>query len=185
MNGRTARDGARRDGWAVESRWEKALERGEYVTGNVVRGGEVNKFPVETEDGAVDRTAEPNSVRGDSFEHRLHVGRRSRNHAENVRSRCLLLQRLLRLVEQPHVLDRNDRLVGEGFEQFYVIVCEGPRLRMAHRDHSDDAIAVYQRQLDRAAGAPLASDFPCQRRDPRIGLRILDDEWFALVDRLR
>jgi hypothetical protein len=78
MNGRTTRDGTRRDGWAVESGWEEALEWG---AGNVVRGGEVNQFPVETEDGAVDRAAEPNSVRRDSVEHRLNVGRRTTDHS--------------------------------------------------------------------------------------------------------
>ena len=35
----------------------------------------------------------------------------------------------LRLVEQPHVLYRDHRLVGEGLEQLYLLVCERPHLR--------------------------------------------------------
>ena len=47
-------------------------------------------------------------------EDRLEIGRRAGDDAEDLARRRLLLQRLLGLVEQPHVLDRDDRLVGEG-----------------------------------------------------------------------
>ena len=37
----------------------------------------------------------------------------------------------LHLVEQPHVLDRDHRLVGEGRDQFDLLVGERPHLRCA------------------------------------------------------
>ena len=53
---------------------------------------------------------------GDGIEHRLHVGGRAGDHFEDIGRRGLSLQRLLGLVEQPHVLDRDHGLVGEGAE---------------------------------------------------------------------
>src|SRR4030095_15738607 len=122
MNGRTTRDGTRRDGWAVESCWEEALEWGEYVTRNVVRGGEVNQFPIETEDGAVDRAAEPNSFRCDGLEYGLHIGRRARNHTQDLAGRLLLLlrfsQALLKIADPSAVLPRRAGSSGRGCALF-------------------------------------------------------------------
>ena len=57
-------------------------------------------------------------------EHRLQVERRAADDLQHVGGRGLLLQRLgeiarprLHLVEQAHVLDRDDRLVGEGLDE--------------------------------------------------------------------
>src|SRR5262245_34580191 len=165
MNGRTARDGARRDGWAVESRWEKALERGEYVTGNVVRGREVNKFPVETEDGAVDRAAEPNSVRCDSVEHRLNISVRLADDAQDLARRRLLVEccrqlaiARLKLLEQPYILNGNHGLVGEGLEERNLIVRESPGLAAGHYDCSDRLVVMKQRHRGEALEATDTSE---------------------------
>ena len=53
----------------------------------------------------------------DLLEHRRGVGHRAADHAQHLGRRGLLLERLLGLVEQAHVLDRDHRLVGEGLEQ--------------------------------------------------------------------
>src|SRR5215210_6312176 len=67
----------------------------------------------------------------DRFEHRYDIGRRLRYDAENLDSRGLPLQRFrdlriarLKLLEQPHVLDRDHRLIGEGPEQGDLLVRE-------------------------------------------------------------
>src|SRR5687768_1116249 len=59
----------------------------------------------------------------DGIEHRLHVGRRAADDTQHLRGCGLMFQRLakfgiafLQLFEQPYVLDRNDGLVGKGFE---------------------------------------------------------------------
>ena len=41
------------------------------------------------------------------------------------------------LLEQPHVLDRDDRLLGEGLEQLDLLVGEGPGSARADDDHAD------------------------------------------------
>ena len=67
------------------------------------------------------RIAQPHRRRDQRFEHRIEIEGRPADRLEDVSGRSLLLQRLckvprarLHLVEQPHVLDGDDRLVGEG-----------------------------------------------------------------------
>ena len=70
------------------------------------------------------RLAEQPGALGDGVQHRLHVGRRSADHLQHLGRRGLPLERLLGLVEQAHVLDRDHRLVGEGREQLDLLVGE-------------------------------------------------------------
>ena len=56
----------------------------------------------------------------DGLEHWRRVRDRLADRAQHLRRGLLLLQRLLRLVEEPRVLDRDDRLIGEGAEQLHV-----------------------------------------------------------------
>ena len=60
----------------------------------------------------------------------LDVCRRAGDDAENFTGRSLLLQRLLELVKQPNVLDGNDCLIGEGFEE---LICAGVNGRTSMR----------------------------------------------------
>ena len=61
----------------------------------------------------------------DRVEHRLRVRRRAADDAQHLGRGRLLLQRLLRFVEQARVLDRDHRLVGEGLEQAAFLLAEG------------------------------------------------------------
>ncbi len=79
-----------------------------------VMGRDVDQTTVESKDGPVGRLAEAYRVLDDRVEDRLGVGRRARDDPEDRARDGLPLQRLLRLVEQPHVLDGDDGLVGEG-----------------------------------------------------------------------
>ena len=72
------------------------------------------------------RVAQPGRALGDRLEHRLHVGRRARDHAQDFADRRLLFERFLGLVEEADVLDRERRLVGEGLDQRDLLVGEGP-----------------------------------------------------------
>ena len=76
----------------------------------------------ESQHHVIDPT-NPGGALDDGVEHRLHVRRRTADDAEHLGRGRLMLQRLaqlgvalLDLFEQPHVFDRNDRLVGERFE---------------------------------------------------------------------
>ena len=101
---------------------------------------------------------------------------RARDHAKNLAGRSLLLQRLaqlararLHLVEQPHVLDRDHRLVGEGLHQ--PDLRSGERLDLASptandsdrlslsNDRNRHEAPVSERALQHLAGAGVVVEF--------------------------
>ena len=78
----------------------------------------------------------PHGAFHNRVKHRLHVRGRAADDAEHLGRRRLMLQRLaqfcvafLDFFEQPHVLDSDDGLIGEGFEQSYLFLCEGLNLQ--------------------------------------------------------
>ena len=82
----------------------------------------------ESQHHVIDPT-NPGDALDDGVKDRLHVRRRAADDAEHFRSRRLMLQRLpqfcialLDFLEQPNVLDGDDRLVGEGFEKSDLLV---------------------------------------------------------------
>ena len=62
-------------------------------TGAVMGSDDAGRLAVETEDGAVERIAQPGGALGDGVEHGLDVGRRSRDHPQDLAGRGLLLER--------------------------------------------------------------------------------------------
>src|SRR5262249_41649933 len=62
------------------------------------------------------------------FEHCLEHGRKDARRRidglQHLRRCCLLLQRIAQLVEQPRVLDRDDGLAGEAFDEFDLLLSE-------------------------------------------------------------
>ena len=105
---------------------------------------EMDELSIEPEDRAEASAAKPRRTLGDRFKHRLHVGGRTRDHAEDVAHRRLTLKRFhkvaishLRLVEKPHVLDRDHRLIGKGFEQLDLPIAERPHLRAPDHQRAD------------------------------------------------
>src|SRR5262245_454932 len=100
-------------------------------------------FP--SEDLGIRRLAEPSRALRNGIEHWLDFRRRARDHLQDVAGGRLLLQRLLRLVEQPHVLDGNDGLVGEGLEEFDLLVRERVHFDSANQDCPDWLALAHQR----------------------------------------
>ena len=68
---------------------------------------------------------------------RLQIERRAADDLEHVGGGGLLLQRFAQLVEQARVLDRDDGLVGEVFDQFDLLVGEWPDLLSIDCDRAD------------------------------------------------
>ena len=62
----------------------------------------------------------------DLVEHRLGIGHRGADHAENLGGGFLLLQRLARLGDEPRVLHRDDRLRREVLQQRDLLIGERP-----------------------------------------------------------
>ena len=109
--------------------------------------------PVAESEHHVINPANPRRALDDGVEHRLHVCGRAADDAEHL-GRCrLMLQRLaqfrvalLDLLEQPHVLDRDDGLVGEGFEQRDLLLGERPHFGAANQDSADRDSLTKQRR---------------------------------------
>src|SRR5262245_64236760 len=84
------------------------------------------------------------STLNNGVEHRLHVRRRAADDAKHLGCCRLMLQclpqfriALLDLLEQPHVLDGDHRLIGEGFKQFYLSWRKWPDLSSANKNRTD------------------------------------------------
>ena len=114
---------------------------------------------------------------GDGVEHRLNIRWRPRDDIEHAADRRLKLQRLLQifgarlhLVEQSGILDRDDRLIGEGRHQFDLPVREGLYLRPHQRNDADRG--RIQLQGDAECGAIFPGALIVQRDVFRIGQAI-------------
>ena len=113
--------------------------------------------------------------------HRLQVEGRAADDLEHVARRRLLLERFgqlagarLHLLEQPHVLDGDHRLVGEGLHQLDLLVAERPAprrgqctstpigLALAHQRNGEDR--ARSRRLPRLCPSIRTPD-PAARRE--------------------
>ena len=99
----------------------------------------------------------------DGVQHGLQV-ERGVDRLADLAERAQLLDRLrkfararLHLVEQPHVLDRDHCLVGEGCDQLDLLVGERPHLVRAQDQHADRAPLAQQRHAEHGAKAAQAS----------------------------
>ena len=97
----------------------------------------------ESQHHVIDPT-NPGGALDDGVEDRLHVRGRAADDAEHLGGCRLMLQRfaqfcvaLLEFLEQPHVLDGDNRLVGKGFEKRDLFLRERSNLRSANDNYSD------------------------------------------------
>ena len=144
----------------------------DIVRAHVVAGDEMEQLAIEAEHVRKHASAESDSVAHDRLEHRLHVGRRGADHAKYRGSCRLLLQCLsqlararLHLVEQAHVLDRDDRLIGEGRHELDLPVGEGPDIRAGQGHDADRNVLPQHRDPERRAIAAKLSGI-CERCIP-------------------
>jgi hypothetical protein len=111
--------------------------------GHVIEGRPVVRVAVSPHDDATAGRAQPGRVLDEGVEDWLKIERRATNDLQNLSGRRLLLEGFgqvlvasLQFLEQPHVLDRDDRLVGEGLEKLHVRVGKSTRLPSGHPDGS-------------------------------------------------
>src|SRR5262245_41193064 len=109
------------------------------------------------------RLAQVHCLLENRVEDRLQVARRAADDLEDLRSRGLTLERLLRFVEQPHVLDRDRRLVGERLQQRNLLVAERPDLHSAQEDHAECSAFTQQWDSQRSAMPKATLYVPPQR----------------------
>jgi hypothetical protein len=127
---------------------ESFSERRLRVSVDVEMGANVEAAVLDMKEGAEVRGAQAHGVARDALEDRLYVGRRAADDLEDLRGGSLLLERLLRLVEQARVLDGDDCLVGERLDQRHLLVVEPGRFSARGRNVADRRSLAHQRRYD-------------------------------------
>ena len=87
--------------------------------------------------------AKPRGIFRHHIQYRLDIRWRAGDHAQNLARRRLLLQRFgqlaiasIEFVEQPDVLDGDDRLASEGLEKFDLLIGKRANFGAADQDRS-------------------------------------------------
>src|SRR5262249_20533718 len=138
-----------------------------------------------TEDGA----AELESTRRDDVEYWLGIRMGAADSAQHVASCCLpgkglrqLLITRLQLREQPHILDGDHSLIGEGLDELYLPVSERAHLSAPYRDQSDRLGAVEQRNAQNGPKPTVTGELTAERVVVRLGLYVCDVDRSSLAD---
>src|SRR5713101_6484792 len=161
-------------GWG---RREYAVRRLEGFWSEVVLGNEIDQLAVELMERAEGSIAQPHGASDDRVEDRLHIGLRPADDAQDLSGRRLLLERLgeiavahPQLREQPHVLDGDDRLVGEGLDERDLLLIESLGVRPAEGHRSDRLPSAQHRDGDLAPRPERLDHLPGQSGHPLIAL---------------
>src|SRR5205823_14095475 len=113
------------------------------------------RVAVELLDRAPVRRADRDRLLEHGLEDRVQVERRSADDLEHVRRRRLLLQGVLRLVEEADVLDRDRSLAGEGLDQLDLTIGESPRHPPGETEDAEKAALGEDRHAQPSPGAVL------------------------------
>src|SRR5262245_14379853 len=141
----------------------------------------MDQLAVEPVDVGEQAVAEGDRIPNYGLEHGLHVGGRTADDLEDFARRRLLFQRLtqisvsrLKFLEQTHVLDRDDCLVGEGLHEFDLPLGKRANLLSSHQNASYCAGPAQQRNGE---GRPMPITLLCcssARKFLQCGGKIID-----------
>src|SRR5262245_793349 len=115
------------------------------VLSPLFRSSKVRRPPmdlaVKPQDEAGIGAAKSSSVFDERLKHRLKIEGGSADHLKDLACRSLLFQgfseiavTFLQFLEQPHVLNRDDGLIGESFEESDLFFCK--RTNLSSPDHN-------------------------------------------------
>ena len=118
-------------------------------------------FAVLQQHGRIISIAKLAGALDNGIENRPDIGRRGRDHVEDVAAPGLIGQRLgkiaglrLHLVEQPGVLDGDRSLVGKSRDQFDLLVGERPRFGARQTNYADRHTVAQHRNAEDGTEAP-------------------------------
>jgi len=100
----------------------------------------------------------------------------------SLRERAVLF---LQLREQPHVLDGDDGLIGEGFEEIDLLVCKRSRCLVRDGDQTQGVVSSHHGHHQAGAVAAQPGVLDVLRRRRRVVLDIREMKDAALVEHLR
>ena len=153
------------------SGYRVTIDRQSVDAAHRIGGGSLrSEMPQHVAVGQVHRSgrgvAKARRAVGDRIEHRLHVGRRARYHAQDFADRGLLFERFPGLVEEAHVVDGDRGLPGKGLQQRDLIGREGSRLATPEQYHAVGAAFAHERH-----GEDCAESIRLLHRSARRGIR--------------
>src|SRR5215831_2683650 len=123
----------------------------DIVSPDVVGPHQVVFAVLQLEEKGMFRLAQARRCLQDGINYWLQLVGRARNDVEHVTDRSLIVERFLdlararlHLVEQPHVLNGDDRLVGEGGDEVNLLVGERAHVEADQNERADrDALAQH------------------------------------------
>ncbi len=128
----------------------------------------------------------------DRVEHGLHIRLRLADDPQDVAGGGLRVQRRrqlaiarLELREQPHVLDGDDGLISERFEQRDVAVRESTCLLSSDSNHADRHVIAHHRHVNKASEATRPTHLTLLFSSGRVGLNVAHNRRRSLVHRSR
>src|SRR5215472_12339034 len=118
---------------AIWPRWIRLEKLIQDFGRKIVGRRNLQKFAVVEPNNAEYGLAQPRGALNNRIEHRLSIGRRPADDVKHLARRGLMCESLgprlrarMNRAGQPHGRDRDHRLVGEGREQRYLLLGEGP-----------------------------------------------------------
>src|SRR5262249_12529375 len=120
------------------------------------------------------------STLGNRVEHRPQIQRRTYGLADLSKRRqffdgaCQISCPLLQLCKEPHVLDSDDRLVGEGLEQCDLLIGEGARFTARDREGTDAFTSPHHGDDEQTTIAKIVCQLSVAIRVP-FGIRHMHD----------
>ena len=87
----------------------------------------------------------------DRIENRLAVRNGAADYLEDFGRSTLVIECLLHIVEQPHILDRDHGLIGKSGRKLDLLVREGSYLRARQRQHANRSALAQERDTEGCA----------------------------------
>src|SRR5262245_43922122 len=116
---------------------------------------EVDELPVVAKDMAELSFAKLCGTLSNGLEHRLDIGGRAADDAEHIAGRSLILQGLLEFalaclfcLEQPRVLDGDQRLIGKGADECDLLLSERLDEALEQHNHANRNAIAQQRYAE-------------------------------------
>src|SRR5262249_16371095 len=138
----------------------------DIVSPDVVGPHQVVFAVLPLEEKGMFRLAQARRCLQDGINYWLQLVGRARNDVEHVTDRSLIVERFLDLararlplVEQPHVLDRDHRLVSEGLDQFDLLVGKRPDGSAEQVEHPNRSSLAQERYSEHCAPAAFLLRF--------------------------
>ena len=121
---------------------------------------------VNAADKSIVCTTQPSSIFRHGIQHLLNIRRRAGNDTQDFTGGRLLLQRFGEFLKQAHVLDCDNCLVGEGFEQLDLSLGERTNFPSTNMNRADGFAFAEQRRHERSSNSQGYSAWLQENRSP-------------------